>query len=260
VNKIILIILAILLKTSLSFAEIKTNFYQTPSQQKFSSSFYDTLYNPHFYITFGAGLASLILFDGEVSRFASRENPIFGSNENAADWSDSLVIALVPVYIASNFVTEPRYNEKGARLWFKMESLLLTTGILTLNYGIVSIIKNKSGRLRPDDSDLESLPSGHSSISSGMSRLINNNLNNSTYFSPSTSNTIKILSLTTASTIAWARVEAKKHHLSDVLLGHSIGVFVTDFLYNVFIQKQEALHVSFDYTPDQFELNWSFQF
>ena len=139
----------------------------------------------------------------------------------------------------------------------------MMTAILATNYIATDILKRSSSRLRPDDSDSLSLPSGHASISSAMSTIINKNVNNSHFGGTGIGTAIKITSLSLASLTAWARVEASKHYLSDVLLGHSLGHLLSDFLYNTFLEKrvveEDIITNYFFIHPEKMEVGLSFE-
>jgi hypothetical protein len=60
--------------------------------------------------------------------------------------------------------------------------------------------------------------------------------------------------------VAWGRVEAKKHHLSDVLLGNAFGAFISDFLYASFLEEPTKIETAFFVNAQQqsFKLSYSF--
>ena len=47
---------------------------------------------------------------------------------------------------------------------------------------------------------------------------------------------------------AWARVEAEKHHATDVLVGYALGHFVARCMHNAFLQPR-ATPMSLQFTP-----------
>ena len=107
--------------------------------------------------------------------------------------------------------------------------------------GAVEVLKNTSHRTRPNGSDNQSFPSGHSV--------------GSAFFATAASRNIEALSLsagaTTASQIglgaltlatAWARVEANQHYPSDVLAGIAIGHFFGAFLTDAFLGLDNPRH------------------
>ena len=49
----------------------------------------------------------------------------------------------------------------------------------------------------------------------------------------------------------YARVEASKHHISDVLVGYAVGNFIANLMYNAFMQNADTeAMVSFEPVPD----------
>lgn len=263
-RKFCISIILILATTQLLYAEIRQNAWSAPPEGRLKKSFFDTVKNPRFYLTVSAGIIALAALDGEVSRYASRENPIFGSGENADNISDILTISIVPLMFYTAFQTEPEKDENGRTIGNKFSRIALMTAILAVDYVTTSVLKRTSNRLRPDDSDTLSLPSGHSSISASLSTIINKNVDNSRFSGTTWGSVIKIGTISFASLTAWARVEASKHHLSDVLLGHSLGFLVSDFLYNTFlekkVEKEDVLTNYFYIHPEKFEMGLSYRF
>ena len=99
---------------------------------------------------------------------------------------------------------------------------------------ITDYIKHKSERHRPDDSDHQSFPSGHAFYSTSCATIASGNIDliqpPSGYRFAWEAGTYAI-----AAGTAWARVEAKKHYLSDVLAGWVLGHFVSQFMCEAFI-------------------------
>lgn len=213
-----------------------------------------------FQIPFYAGLLSLILFDGEVSDKASEENYLFGSQKNADNISDILGLSLIPFMIYSSTLTNTPL--KGDQTNFGQKSKLIgfQSLILLTDFFVVGLLKNSSGRLRPDKSDLQSLPSGHSSISAGLSRAIYNNVENSKYKNTAYGKFLQISAVTIAGIVAYARVEALKHHLSDVFLGHAIGAFISDFMYKSFLDSKTDFNTSLFVNEDRQGIQLTYHF
>jgi membrane-associated phospholipid phosphatase len=54
---------------------------------------------------------------------------------------------------------------------------------------------------------------------------------------------LKIGSISLSACTAWARVEAKKHWLSDVLWGMALGNFIANFFYDSFLLDTENPYI-----------------
>lgn len=166
--------------------------------------------------------------DGRISDWATRKNPVFGSQDNAAAKTD-IFEALASVAFLTSFIAVPEgdttqdwTNNKMKR--FAYEAIAIgATGLTTLGF------KSATHRKRPDASNDHSLTSGDTSNTAVLSRLAMCNLD---------SNTMMPQEVLWASDTAlyaiefgagWSRVEAKKHYPSDVLAGMALGNFMANF-------------------------------
>ena len=96
-------------------------------------------------------------------------------------------------------------------------------------------LKDLTGRERPDGSNDESFPSGHASKAASRANLAINNLTQMNNI-PTWLRTTSIWGLHgVAVSTGLARVEARKHHLSDVLAGYAVGNFVANFMQRAFL-------------------------
>ena len=232
-------------------AEIREDFFAMPSQEKVLSSAKNAASTYHFQIPFYAGITAFFLFDGDVTKSLSDETPIFGSQENAKRWTDGLLLSLLPVmlYTASQVDLKPDLK-KDSYFSKRTKFLFFQSAIIMTDFLLVSGIKMSTSRIRPDESDRLSFPSGHSSISSGMSRTIFNNVKNSSLDGTPQGRWLQQGSFAASSAVAWGRVEAKKHHVSDILLGNAFGAFISDFLYASFLEDMNtAVQPSVYFSP-----------
>jgi membrane-associated phospholipid phosphatase len=213
-----------------------------------------------FEIPFYMGIASLLLFDGETSRSLTDKAPIFGSANNADSWSDMLGLSLIPLLIYSSTVTNTPTVGEQTNLGQKSKLVGFESLILLTDFVFVEAVKNIAQRSRPDYSDRKSFPSGHSSISAGLSVMIFNNIENSRYKATTYGQVIQNTAVVLAGTVAYARIEAKKHHLSDVFFGHAIGAYIADFLYKGFLQLKPNVTTSFYVNQHEqlFQMNYHF--
>lgn len=167
--------------------------------------------------------------DKGISNWASTKNPIFGSQKTAENMSNVLRNSSMISYLAT----------EAALPIIKRDDLIFTSAMgatagfmaVGLTTESTDLIKFKAARERPDASDNLSFPSGHTSISSVFTTLAAHNIEEMQLGTPLETAFQSGLALLTIGT-GWARVEAKKHYLSDVLagaaLGHLIGTFVSD--------------------------------
>ncbi|MFP5491744.1 MAG: phosphatase PAP2 family protein [Bacteriovoracia bacterium] len=100
-------------------------------------------------------------------------------------------------------------------------------------------IKIAEPRQRPNRLDNESFPSGHSARASSKRHLIAHNLEASD-INPHVRNGINTINGLMTASVMWARVEANKHHLSDVLAGYSVGYFLSGVFYDSLLNLDTA--------------------
>jgi membrane-associated phospholipid phosphatase len=123
-----------------------------------------------------------------------------------------------------------------------------------------AIIKQSTNRTRPDGSDNESFPSGHTSQAFSAARIISDNLQYYN-FSDEAQTNIRYGAYAFATGTAWARVEAKKHHPTDVLIGAALGNFMTIFFNELFKGNENVkAKVEVDTVENEVQLgvNWRF--
>lgn len=254
------VLLFILLISSKSYATLKADYTKWPSSERFETSAEASYKMKQFQIPFYLGLASIILLDGNLSESIGNETYLFGSNANAARISDGLLLSLIPMMLYTSSQTKfslgPKQSSFGQRAKLMgFEGLLVLTDFL-----LVTAIKYSFQRARPDESDNLSFPSGHSSVSAGLSRMVFNNIENSDLAGTTLGYTFQYSAITISALAAYARVEAKKHHLSDVLIGSALGAFISDFLYNSFLERQVEIIPVFSMEPDSQSLNLTYYF
>ena len=172
--------------------------------------------------------------DENLSDWARREAPVFGSTQAAIDASDHGVnIARGGYYLMA--LAAPSGDDAGEWLANKAKGLFI---------GRLAVEINSQ---RPDGSDSRSFPSGHAAKSSAyanMSRAITPVLNLENEF-PRVLDTGFLL---VAAGTGWARVEGGKHYPSDVLAGYALGNFMSRFFNAAFLDNQTLLR--FGASPD----------
>jgi membrane-associated phospholipid phosphatase len=194
-----------------------------PAQKSFWEHTKEGLSDPLIYSPLVAALAlSFTDFDGEFSDYASEETPLFGSIKGAKDYSDNVTFKLLPLYAGlSQYFS---LKSKGGGTFYQYVSFI-TPALAT--YLFNDFLKDRTGRLRPDSSNFESFPSSHTAIASSLTGVINFNFQDNEKYSLGVSLFNEII----VASVALARLEAKKHHLTDTLVGYSIGKFFAHMLH-----------------------------
>ncbi|MDY7032344.1 MAG: phosphatase PAP2 family protein [Thermodesulfobacteriota bacterium] len=185
--------------------------------------------------------------DERVSDWATKENPIFGSEECSRDVSDALRATLL-IEALSTAMVAPQAGgyEKKEHSRSKVVGVeLLAMGVTG---GLTVAIKNSVERNRPDDSNEESFPSGHASGVFSYAFLANRNLERTRLSTP-LKLSLQTMNVCLAAGVSWARVEGDKHFPSDVLAGAALGHFVTSAIFNTFIEMPDQKNYSFMIFP-----------
>ena len=196
--------------------------------------------------------------DKQISYYAAKNTPVFGSIENAKRASDLFVIAsagaaaltysikYLPLHsssdqdkngdgcpIGSEFGISPRLHAPVAAASAGALSLGLTSGSTHL-------LKITTGRLRPDSSNVYSFPSGHTSsaavANAYTARMISSMSLPKVYSYPAYA---ALTTLTIAT--AWGRIEGEKHYPADVLAGALIGTFFANAAYSAFLGPHQNI-------------------
>ena len=175
----------------------------------------------------GAALLAIGDADDSLSRWAADKTPLFGSD--AEDASDTLRAVSRGAYLVTALAA-PRPS-----LPDKLKGLAVGAGAVTLNREITVAMKSLVGRERPNGQNDKSFPSGHASESSTAATLAVRNL----AYLPLpdwADGTLTVGFYAIAGGTAWARVEAEQHHVSDVLVGYSLGHFIATFMHEAFLE------------------------
>ncbi|MCL2651341.1 MAG: phosphatase PAP2 family protein [Candidatus Azobacteroides sp.] len=103
-----------------------------------------------------------------------------------------------------------------------------------LNGGIVFVTKHITGRERPDGSDNQSFPSGHTSTAFVAAEFLHQEYKDKSVW-------ISVGGYTMASFIGVARIYNNKHWLSDVITGAGVGILSTKAIYWAYPYMQKIL-------------------
>ena len=204
----------------------------------------------------GAAVFQVGDWDHEVSEWAREETPLFGSRDNARDWSDHLKSASAAAYWITALAA-PSGDD-----WFENKAKGVAVGLTAraVTSWTTTGLKHAVGRVRPDGSDDMSFPSGHSSAAAVNATLASRNLR-AFAMSPRTRRVLDAGLLSLSLGTGWARVEAGKHYPSDVLfgmaLGNYLGAFVNDaFMGDAVDDDGTVRAVSFEALPDGAEIRF----
>jgi len=210
-----------------------------PGWQRVGKAARDAAFSPE---TWAPAAAALVLqvddWDEEISEWAVDNTPVFGSPEDAEDASDYLREATGVVYFITALAT-PSGEDPGQWSVAKLRGLTVGVAAVLLTHGTTEVLKETTDRTRPDGSDDDSLPSGHTSSASAFVTLANRNLQ---YLSLSKTNRtlLRVGFTALAGATGWARVEAGRHFPSDVLEGYALGHFISAFFNDAFLGLDQA--------------------
>ena len=198
----------------------------------------DALLSPATWVPLaGAGVFALGDLDERVSDWACEHHPLFGSQSGAEDAGNYLIGALGAEALGTVLAT-PSGATPGDWALAKLKGGAVEAGSIVATGALTGWLKDGSNRMRPDGSDNESFPSGHSSLAFAFATLANRNLDSldllEDFRTP-----LQIGNTVLASGVAWARVEAHKHHPSDILFGAALGHFLTAFIHDAFLNLPE---------------------
>lgn len=205
--------------------------------QGVKKAFYDSVSSPWVWAPTGAALALFLSDqDGKVTDFASDHRPIFGSVESAKTYSDIITFGYFPA--VATLTTGMRVYQNEPRSYWKYPSFLASPAA---TYGVNVALKNGSGRIRPDSSNDLSFPSAHTSLASAMSHTTDLNMRHSSI--KKHAKWFTIINEMLVVSVAWARMEARKHHATDVLVGYSLGRFFSGFVNRLIFEEQADVKI-----------------
>jgi membrane-associated phospholipid phosphatase len=205
-----------------------------PGWASLRSAAVDAVRSPRFWGPLAAaGVFQIDGWDRKVSNWARAHTPVFGSQSNAADWSDRLRSASAYAYVASVLAT-PSGSEPGPWVLDKLKGTAVGLAAIAVTDGESLLLKDVTARERPNGQDDQSMPSSHASRSAVLTQLAQRNLE-SIPMPLAIRRTLDIgLDALTYGT-AWARVESGFHFPSDTLVGISIGNFNGAFFNDAFL-------------------------
>jgi membrane-associated phospholipid phosphatase len=180
----------------------------------------------------GAVVFSINGYDKKVSNWATKHHPIFGSEHNARNASDYLSIPL-PVEVVVTALATPSGDDAKDWASSKLKGIAVEGVAVAVTEEVTNLMKDTINRTRPDGGSA-SMPSGHSSLAFSVATLSNRNLE-SIPLSQEVRLPLQIGNILLATSVAWARVEARDHYPSDVLVGAALGHFLSAFIHDAFL-------------------------
>ncbi len=189
-------------------------------------------------------------WDEEISDWARDEQPLFRSTTGAENASD-VFLGLLGLGTAATLPWAP-WHELPLGAHPDDDFVLLAGPLVTL--GATAWMKSTVGRERPNGEDTRSFPSGHSSLAFSFATATHHNLD---HVPGSAVPWARGLNWGLAAGTAWARVEAGKHYLSDVLAGAALGHFFTRFLHELFPNDGSGFSVAM--VDGSVEVGWAWR-
>ena len=208
--------------------------------------------------TAGALAFQINSFDRRTSDWARENTPIYGSLENAERWSDDLRAAC-GVAMVGTLLATPSGTDTAEWLENKLKGGAVELAAVGATSLTTTLLKNTTGRTRPNGSNDESFVSGHTSSAAASCNLAGTNLD-SIDMSDGTRLAANIGLDATVIATAWARVEAGAHFPSDVLAGMALGNFFGKFVTGAFLGEDSHQSVSLAPLDGGAELTWNIRF
>ena len=215
---------------------------QWPDGERLGRAAKEAALDPHAWVpVVAAGVLLAADVDHDWSEDLAEDQPLFG--DDAEDVSDDLRDVATASYVLTALLAPSETFGDKARGLAVGAGTMIADGVL--NRGL----KEAVGRERPDGSNDNSLPSGHASKAASRTNMAIANLQHIDMPDWSRHSATWLLRGVAFGT-GLARVEAEKHHLSDVLLGYAFGNFVANFMRHAFLAEDSDTQVAFQPLPD----------
>lgn len=205
-----------------------------PGWQTVGESAKNAIADPHTWIPLiAAGVFATGNLDEEVTEWAVEKDLLFDNSLTADEYSDDWLVASKWLVYATAIVT-PSGDTPGEWWWNKTKGLTVTYLNIEAGREIADLAKKPFNRERPDNSNDKSLPSSHAIHASFRATLAARNVD-AMPVNDFTKLYLKGNLYGFAALTCWTRLEANRHHPSDVLIGYSLGHFFGAFLSDAFI-------------------------
>ncbi len=134
--------------------------------KKIPRAAFNALVDPQTFIPVaGALVFGLSKWDKKVSHWATGHTPIFGSTQNAANYNLYLEIPLYTEVFITALAT-PSGGDSKDWVYSKLKGIAVEGAAELLTAGATSLLKDTTGRTRPNGSSNKSFPSGEASLPS----------------------------------------------------------------------------------------------
>ena len=200
----------------------------------------------------GAAVFQIDDLDERTADWAREHTPIFGSPENARQWSDDLRNASALAHYVTVAAT-PSGDDFGEWIANKARGTLVGVAAVSGTVAITRSLKTNIGRERPNGRDDESFPSGHTSSSAVHTRLASRNLR-SIDMSAGTRRSLDVGLYALTIGTSWSRIEAGWHYPADTLFSMALGNFMASFVNDAFLGLDASLSVAA--LPDGAIVQW----
>jgi len=203
----------------------------------------------------GAAVMQIDDLDRRTSDWAREHTPVFGSQRSAEQWSDDLRTASVVAHYATILAT-PSGEDFGEWLANKAKGALVDAAAVAATTAITGSLKQEVGRTRPNGSDDESFPSGHTSSSAVHTRLASRNLR-SIDMPDGARRTLDVGLYALTIGTSWSRIEAGWHFPADTMFSMALGNFMASFVNDAFLGLDSgSSSLSVAATPDGVTVQW----
>ncbi|MFO7305594.1 MAG: phosphatase PAP2 family protein [Gammaproteobacteria bacterium] len=191
----------------------------------------------------GAALVQIDDWDRRAAAWACRHTPVFGSQSDAERWSDDLRDASAALHYVTIAVM-PSGQTAGEWLLNKARGTLVQVAAVSATANLNSRLKDISDRRRPNGSDTQSFPSGHTSAAAVHMRLASENMH-ALDLAPGVTRALDIGFYALTIGTSWSRIEAGYHYPSDTLVGMALGHFLASFVNGAFLGNDAPVQVAF---------------
>ena len=189
----------------------------------------------------GAALLMVDDQDAKLTEWAMREQPLFG--DDAQSRSDDLEALLGGAYLLSALAVP---NQTAGE---KAKSIGVGAATVVLEGGLTKGLKRTIKRERPNGRNALSMPSGTAGRASVLATMAASNVELMNW-SPTGRRTAQGLAHALSYAAAWSRIEAGKHHASDVLVGNAIGHFLARFMERTLLGRDASARIQFSPLKD----------
>lgn len=195
----------------------------------------------------GALVFGLSKWDKNVSHWATGHTPIFGSTKNAEN--DKLYLE-IPLYteVLITALATPSGGDSKDWVYSKLKGIAVEGAAELVTAGATTLLKDTTGRARPNGSSNKSFPSGEASAAFSSVALSNRNLD-SIELPQEVKIPLKVVNILLGTSVAWARVEAQAHYPSDVLAGAALGNFLSATVHDSFLNLPKDKTYGFGIFP-----------